>query len=146
MKWFIIDETRGDTFETDAGDVSRSVAADRLIDEWNSLTAHDRNLRREFYAAHASVDADGCIDYDSIDDTIQLNITPHSVSLDNGWSYDSDVDYLMQEIEERHLWDALVNVMDDDTRELVNEAKAPCSDKEFLRCYLLLAPDDLVIG
>ena len=144
--WFIIDETKGDIFEDDLGDISRDTAAIKLLDAWGRLTPHDREQRRAFFAAFSRLDEDGCIDYGNIDDTIELNVEPRSVSLDNGAHYDSDVDYLMQEIEENHLWDALVNVMDDDTRELVHEAVAPCSDKEFLRAYLLLAPSDLVIG
>ncbi len=145
--WFIIDETKnGDIFEDDLGDISHDAAAMKLLDAWDRLTPHDREQHRVFYAARARVDADSCVDYGSIDDTIELNVEPRSVSLDNGAHYDSDVDYLMQEIEEKHLWDALVNVMDGDTRELVHEAVAPCSNKEFLRCYLLLAPGDLVIG
>ena len=42
--------------------------------------------------------------------------------------------------------DAIVNCMDDDTRETVHSELAPCTDVEFLTRYLELATDDLIIG
>lgn len=42
--------------------------------------------------------------------------------------------------------DTIVNYMDDDTRAAVHSELAPCSDLEFLRRYLELAADDLIIG
>lgn len=43
-------------------------------------------------------------------------------------------------------WEVIVNLMDDETRETVHNELAPCSDLEFLRRYLEIAPDDLIIG
>ena len=42
--------------------------------------------------------------------------------------------------------DTLAYYMDDDTREQVHNAFAPCSDLEFLTEYLKLAPHDLISG
>ena len=42
--------------------------------------------------------------------------------------------------------DTMAQYMDDDTREAVHAELAPCTDAEFLRRYLELAPYDLVIG
>ena len=43
-------------------------------------------------------------------------------------------------------WDAIVALMDDDTREEVHRAIAPCSEMEFLKEYLKRATEDLIIG
>lgn len=67
------------------------------------------------------------------------------ISLDNGHSYLTAAE-AMPEIEERGLWDALVNLMDDDAREQVHDELAPCTDAEFLARYMEIAPYDLVIG
>lgn len=67
------------------------------------------------------------------------------VSINNGKTFETAAE-AMAEIMERGLWDALVNVMDDDTREEVAAELAPCSEEEFLERYLELAPADLVIG
>lgn len=40
----------------------------------------------------------------------------------------------------------IVASMDDETRELVHNKLAPCSEIEFLEAYLELAPEDIVIG
>ena len=42
--------------------------------------------------------------------------------------------------------DAIVNHMDDDTRETVHSELVPCTEVEFLTRYLELANDDLIIG
>jgi len=42
--------------------------------------------------------------------------------------------------------DVIVNHMDDDTRETVHNELAPCTDVEFLKLYLEIANDDLIIG
>ena len=67
------------------------------------------------------------------------------ISLNNGNSY-MDASSAMPMIEERHLWEAVVNLMDDETREQVHTELATCSELEFLTRYLELAPCDLVIG
>lgn len=67
------------------------------------------------------------------------------VSINNGTTY-MTAEEAMPEIMARGLWDALVNVMDDDTREEVAAKLAPCTEEEFLERYLALAPADLVIG
>lgn len=35
----------------------------------------------------------------------------------------------------KEYWDAIVNYMDDETREKVHRALAPCTEEEFLRAY-----------
>ena len=44
------------------------------------------------------------------------------------------------------LWSALVQFMDEETREEVHLVFAPCTAQEFLLEYLKRAPQDLVIG
>lgn len=67
------------------------------------------------------------------------------ISLDNGHSYTTAAD-AMAEIEERGLWDALANLMDDDAREQTANELSPCSKEAFLARYLELAPCDLILG
>jgi hypothetical protein len=43
-------------------------------------------------------------------------------------------------------WGAIVNVMDDDTRERVHDEIAPCTEIEFLARYLALSTENLVVG
>lgn len=67
------------------------------------------------------------------------------ISLDNGHTYQT-AEHAMQEIDDRNLWDVVVNAMDDDTREAVAYDLASCSNAEFLAEYLRRAADDLIIG
>lgn len=67
------------------------------------------------------------------------------ISLDNGRTW-MTAEEAMDEINERNLWDVIVNMMDDDIREAVNADLAPCTDEEFLVDYLRRSDDGLVIG
>lgn len=66
------------------------------------------------------------------------------ISLDNGrtWKTASEA---MSEINERNLWDSIVNMMDDEIREAVHADCAPCTNEEFLNEYLHRV-DGLIIG
>lgn len=72
-------------------------------------------------------------------------MTSKRISLNNGATYETAND-AMAEINERGIWDAIVNLMDDDTREQVAYDLAPCTNEEFLARYLELAPADLIVG
>lgn len=63
------------------------------------------------------------------------------ISIDNGTTYISPAEAL-----ESVTLDQLVEYMDDETREAVHAELAPCTDEEFLRRYLEIAADDLIIG
>lgn len=67
------------------------------------------------------------------------------ISLDNGRTYMS-AEEAMPEILGRGIWEVVVSMMDDETRENVHMALAPCSELEFLTRYLEVAPYDLTIG
>lgn len=67
------------------------------------------------------------------------------ISLDNGNSF-TDAHDAIREIMDRNLWDAVVNMMDDDTREAVAAELAPCTEEVFLSRYLELARENLIIG
>ena len=75
------------------------------------------------------------------------------ISLDNGHSYMTAKE-AMPEIVERNLWDAIVDSMNDDIRELVCQESDwqptinhPEYDQEmFLTRYLELDPNDMIIG
>ena len=67
------------------------------------------------------------------------------ISLNNGNTY-LDADEAMPIIEERDLWQVVVETMDPEVREKVHGLIAPCSNLAFLRRYLELATEDLIIG
>lgn len=67
------------------------------------------------------------------------------ISLNNGTTW-MTADEAMPIIDDRNLWDAVTEFMDPETRERVHAELAPCTDLAFLRRYLELAPEDLVIG
>lgn len=67
------------------------------------------------------------------------------ISLDNGHTY-MTAQEAMPEITDNNLWDAVANMMDDDTREAVHSEIAPCTEAEFLAAYLDRATNDLIIG
>ncbi|MFP2960414.1 hypothetical protein ACLEPN_21985 [Myxococcus sp. 1LA] len=66
------------------------------------------------------------------------------VSLDNGQTYRGADAVAGAEL--ARSWPALVELMDDATRERVHGELAPCTNEEFLARYLELAPEDLVLG
>lgn len=67
------------------------------------------------------------------------------ISLDNGRTW-MTADEAMEEINERNLWDAIVDMMEDEIREAVHDDLAPCTEEEFLAEYLRRAEDGMVIG
>ena len=69
----------------------------------------------------------------------------HEISLNNGTTWIT-ADEAMPEIIKRGLWGTVVEFMDDETRERVHAELASCTNLAFLRRYLELAPEDLIIG
>lgn len=67
------------------------------------------------------------------------------ISLDNGRTWMTAAE-AMDEINERNLWDVIVEMMDDEIREAVNADLAPCTEEEFLAEYLRRADEGLIIG
>ena len=63
------------------------------------------------------------------------------ISINNGFSFIEP-----EEAVKQMQWNAIVQMMDDDTREKVHDELAPCTELEFLIRYLELAPEDLIIG
>lgn len=90
-------------------------------------------------------DADEVMDEEGRQEAISECFRTHDVSLDNGTN-SLTADEAMPMIIERGLWDTLAEMMHDATRERVHAELAPCTDLEFLRRYLELAPYDLIIG
>ena len=72
---------------------------------------------------------------------------PAYLSVDNGFSYiAADEDAELQAAIDKVGWNTIVNFMDDDARVKAHYDVAPCTDLEFLKHYLEIAPCDLVIG
>ena len=67
------------------------------------------------------------------------------ISLDNANTW-MTAEEAITAIESDNLWDAVVNMMDDELREDVAADVAPCTELEFLAEYLRRADDGLVIG
>lgn len=63
------------------------------------------------------------------------------ISIDNGATWTTPAAAL-----DVFTLDAIAEYMDDDTREAVHAAIAPCSDVEFLAAYIDRAAHDLIIG
>ena len=63
------------------------------------------------------------------------------ISIDNGRTYCT-----AEEALNAHDLATIAHYMDDDTREQVHNELAPCTELEFLRRYLEIAPYDIVIG
>ena len=64
-----------------------------------------------------------------------------NISINNGATYTTIEDALAN-----CNWDAIVQMMDDEIREQVANAIAPCTNEEFLAEYLRRASEDLIIG
>nr|DAG48299.1 MAG TPA: hypothetical protein [Bacteriophage sp.] len=72
---------------------------------------------------------------------------PVYLSVDNGTTYiAADEDDELQAAIDKVGWNTIVNFMDDDAREKAHRDVAPCTDLEFLKYYLEIAPYDIVIG
>ena len=67
------------------------------------------------------------------------------ISLNNGYTF-LDADEAIEKIEDQDLWQVVVETMDPEVREKVHCELAPCSNLAFLRRYLELAAEDLIIG
>lgn len=72
---------------------------------------------------------------------------PVYLSVDNGATYiAADEDAELQAAIDKVGWDEIVSFMDDDAREKAHSDVAPCTELEYLKHYLEIAPCDLVIG
>ena len=67
--------------------------------------------------------------------------TMKNISINNGATYTTIEDALAN-----CSWNAIVQMMDDEIREQVANAIAPCTNEEFLAEYLRRASEDLIIG
>jgi len=70
------------------------------------------------------------------------------ISLNNGYTFISCVDAIkIVENEENPIdWDVVAHYMDDEAREITANKMAPCTNLEFLKGYLNVAPCDLIVG
>lgn len=72
---------------------------------------------------------------------------PVYLSVDNGATYiAADEDAELQAAIDKVGWGEIVSFMDDDAREQAHSDVAPCTELEFLKRYLEIAPCSLVIG
>lgn len=72
---------------------------------------------------------------------------PAALSIDNGATYiEADDDDALQNAIDTIGWDEIVSHMDDDAREQAHSDVSPCTELEYLKHYLDIAPCDIVIG
>ena len=72
---------------------------------------------------------------------------PVYLSVDNGVSFiAADEDAELQAAIDKVGWDEIVSFMNDDAREQAHSDVSPCTELEYLKHYLEIAPYDLVIG
>lgn len=72
---------------------------------------------------------------------------PVYLSVDNGATYiAADEDAELQAAIDKVGWGEIVSFMDDGAREQAHSDVAPCTELEFLKRYLEIAPCNLVIG
>lgn len=69
------------------------------------------------------------------------DIGPRNISIDNGATYCTP-----EEAINSMAWNVIVTAMDYATCMAVHNEMAPCTDVEFLKRYLAIAPDDLIVG
>ena len=115
------------------------------LGSWDELPGTDELFNE--MCIRMDIDADQYEDYDSLFDALAYRQTISHISLDNGHTF---LDVYNLTAEEKNdidrLWDAIVGVMNHDTREQVHAELAPCNNIEFLQRYLELVDEDLVIG
>jgi hypothetical protein len=64
-----------------------------------------------------------------------------NISIDNGLNFIEP-----EEAISKMRWEVIAHYMEDKAREQVHHELAPCTDLEFLKRYLEVAENDLVIG
>ncbi len=64
-----------------------------------------------------------------------------NISIDNGLTWVEP-----EEAISKMRWEVIAHYMEDEAREQVHHELAPCTDLEFLKRYLEVAENDLVIG
>lgn len=65
MKYAIIDQTRGDWFETIFNTEAEAIATADY--EWGVMAKSDKNRREAYFVASCEVDEYGCIDWDTVE-------------------------------------------------------------------------------
>jgi len=74
-KWIIVDDctsSKSQQFEEiiEASDINEAEQIARR--EWDRLTAHDQNKRDAYYVGYAEIDDDGCVDFNSMTDIVEI--------------------------------------------------------------------------
>lgn len=143
-RYYVVDMSTGDIEVTTLFDLCRCLDIDPVQPHRVSIADWIEQL--DIRVVGEQLKQRDWIEFRTLDEArewVAEHVAKH-VSLDNGLTFLS-ADEAIDDIESRGLWDAVVNAMDDDVREYVHNEMAPCSNKEFLERYLVLAYDDLVI-
>ena len=136
-------------------DADETFTASR--DQHDYFGAHDDEYPDDWGACCAATEDDPDSDFWAICDeladkanawlTEQADEAPAALSIDNGATYiEADDEDALQSAIDTIGWDEIVSRMDDDAREQTHSDVAPCTELEYLKHYLEIAPCDLVIG
>lgn len=122
--------------------VRYNVTAYRDLD-WSTIVADIEEREDGIFACIAedlTVEAYAWLEEQADDESAAL-------SIDNGATYiEADDEDALQSAIDTIGWDEIVSRMDDDAREQAHSDVAPCTELEYLKRYLEIAPCDLVIG
>ena len=74
-KWVIIDDCtskKAAVYDETCKDQTKEGAYAEAKSKWEALTPYDQRQRDAFYVALTGFDEDGCIDYDSMTDVLNI--------------------------------------------------------------------------
>lgn len=126
-------------------------------DQFDYFGDYDTEYPDDWDACRAAVEDDPRSDFREICEELaaranawlkeQENDDPAALSIDNGVSFvAADEDAELQAAIDKIGWDEIVAMMDDDARKQAHSDVSPCTELEFLKHYLEIAPNNLVIG
>lgn len=128
-----------------------SEEAQRFYSETDPFSVYEYETDEGIcYAYDDNVQIIDGLTFEDIDKELyDLFYSYHAAVVINGRRFDaSEVAEAIEYANEEYgsdAWDVIVSFMDDDIREKVHIACAPCAETEFLHFYLLSADDDLYV-
>ena len=75
LKWYLVDNALTASAvveEVELKAQTKEGAIAEATDKWEHLSTYDQKHRDEFYVCRATVDDDGCFDYDTVTDVYRI--------------------------------------------------------------------------
>lgn len=73
--WYLIDDCttkKAHMYDEKLPATTQDRAVELACHTWNALSDHDKKLRDAFYIGLADVDEDGCVDFSSMTDIVDI--------------------------------------------------------------------------